>query len=145
MLRPRLVIPHPRDVPIDGKHLVSGSTAPHVLSLPGLLLLTCSGCLGLVANLIQAGGGNMIPAAVPAWRSALVAVVCVDASLFGSSHAADDITSRIENRLRQQIPSVQLISQQKISDWIDREGWDETDYRELGVGVEAQIVVGIDT
>ena len=36
------------------------------------------------------------------------------------------------------------MSQQEISEWIDREGWDETDYRELGVGVAAQTVVGID-
>lgn len=114
-----------------------------LLVVPGLI--PCGGCIGLVANLIHAGLGNLVPAKYEGLKERRVAVVCVSKSaLFGPSTAAQEIAHRVEKRLQDQVKGIQIIGQQKISDWIDREGWDEMDYRELGVGVDAQTVVGID-
>ncbi|HEY6565382.1 MAG TPA: hypothetical protein VIY86_12850 [Pirellulaceae bacterium] len=109
------------------------------------MLPTCAGCVGLVANLIHAGVGNKVPAKFAGLTEKRVAVVCVSrSSMFGPSEDAHGIAQRVQQRLQQNVPKIQLVDQREITDWIDHEGWDEVDYREVGGGVDAQMVIGID-
>ncbi len=115
------------------------------LALVLVLLTSGTGCVGLVANLIYAGIGDKIPARYAGLTEKRVAVLCVShSSLFGPSSAATEIATRIHARLAKNVPKISLVDQQAIDDWIDRNGWDEVDYRQVGAGVDAQMVVGID-
>jgi hypothetical protein len=109
------------------------------------VLVPLAGCVGTLANLINAGWGNKVPARFKGLSERRVAVVCVSkSSLFGPSSAAQEIARRVEQRLAAGTPEIHIIDQQTISDWIARVGWDEIDYRDVGLGVDAQMVIGID-
>ena len=118
-----------------------------ILALPLLFaILTANlGCLGTVANLIHAGWGNLIPASFDQLAGRRVAVVCMSgSSSFGNSSAAIEIADRVEDKLQQRIPEIQLIKQQQIEDWMDRNDWDEIDYVELARGVECDFLITVD-
>jgi hypothetical protein len=103
------------------------------------------GCIGLVANLIHAGWGDKIPARFEGLAQKRVAVACVSrSSLFGPSSAAKDVVQRVESRLEQNVPEISMIRQSVVEDWIDQNGWDEVDFRRIGAGIDAQMMVGID-
>lgn len=113
--------------------------------LVGVLLCCTTGCLGTVANLIHAGWGNLVPAGFDQLAGRSVAVVCLSGSTsFGNSSAATEIAERIERKLRQRVPELTLIPQQDIEDWMDRNDWNEIDYRELSDGVDCDFLIAVD-
>jgi len=104
-----------------------------------------TGCLGLVANLIHAGFGNLIPAAFDQLAGRKVAVICLSSSSsFGNSSAADAVAQQVERMLVTRVPEITLIDQQEIADWMDRNEWNEVDYRELGDGIDTDFLIAID-
>lgn len=110
-----------------------------------LVLSTATGCVGFAVNLIHAGFGNKVSARFEGLTEKRVAVICVArSSLFGPTSDSRAIAARVHQRLQQHVPKIILVDQQTIGDWTDREGWDEIDYRQIGSGVDAQMVVGID-
>jgi hypothetical protein len=74
-----------------------------------------------------------------------VAVVCLDGnSLSGPSSDADSIAKAVTTTLGYKVPDIQIVRQPEIADWIDSQNQDLSDYREIGRGVKADMVVGID-
>ncbi len=109
------------------------------------VLLPLVGCVGTLANLINAGWGNLVPARFTGLEERRVAVVCVSqSSLFGATNAAAEIGKRIQSLLQQRVPEIQLVEQQQIDDWIDKHDWNQIDYREVGQGVRADLLVAVD-
>ena len=43
-----------------------------------------------------------------------------------------------------EVPGIQVVRQNEIADWIDSHNADLTDYRDVGRGVKADMIVGID-
>lgn len=113
-----------------------------------MLMLMCltpsAGCVGLVANLLNAAGGGLVPAAYPGLREQKVAVVCVSNSDFGPTSTSADLSLRMNRLLKAKIKGIQLVSHQEVADWIDRNNWDRVDFRAIGEGVGADLVVAID-
>lgn len=113
--------------------------------LVAVLTLSMTGCLGLVANLIHAGWGNLIPAAFDELAGRKIAVVCLSSSMsFGNSSAAEEISHRVEQKLAARVPEINIIDQQEIADWMDRNDWNEVDYRELGDGIGTDFLIAVD-
>lgn len=114
--------------------------------------------IGLVAGLAMQGGcgpvatlawlihgPEMVPPAFDGLKGKRVAVVCLDGrSLSGPGGEADALAQAVALRLAQRVPEIKMVRQSEVADWLDSHGDDLTDYRDVGRGVKADMVVGID-
>lgn len=101
------------------------------------------GPLATVAWLIH--GPEMIPAEFDGLKGKRVAVVCLDAnSLSGPGGEADAVGKAVTMLLTKNVPDIRMVRQNEVADWLDTHGSDITDYRDVGRGVKADMVVGID-
>lgn len=108
-------------------------------------LLLCGGCVGTLANLMHAAQGNLVPARYAGLKGKRVAVVCVsDSQAFGPTAASIELQRRVTRLLSENVTEIQMVEAQEIADWIDRNDWDYVDYKEVGRGVDADMVVAID-
>jgi len=99
----------------------------------------------MLSQVLYAGQGQTQPAAYDDLSEMRTAIVCVATdSSAGTGSEAQLVTREVSALLRQNIEDIELVRPDEIADWIDREGWDEIDYREIGRGVKAERVVGID-
>jgi hypothetical protein len=116
----------------------------HVLIAAGLLL-AIPGCgpIATLAWLIH--GPEMIPAEFEGLKGKRVAIVCLDAnSLSGPGGEADTVAKAVAMLLGKNVPDIHVVRQNEVADWLDSHGDDLTDYRDVGRGVNADMVVGID-
>ncbi len=123
------------------------NASPHrwsfLLVLVWLLAASATGC----AVLHQAiyGDGPMIPAAYDGLANKKVAVVCqLNASSYSTATTGEDIARLVGQRLQQRVDGIQVVRQDEVADWIDNNNWDKMDFVEIGNGVKADMVVGID-
>lgn len=108
----------------------------------GALLPGC-GPIATIAWLIH--GPEMIPAEFEGLKGKRVAVVCLDAnSLSGPGGEADAVAKAVAMTLGKQVAEIRMVRQTEVADWLDSHGDDLTDYRDVGRGVKADMVVGID-
>lgn len=110
-----------------------------------IVLASSIGCVGVIANLMHVAHGNFIPAEFRGLEAKRVAVVCVSNSeAFGPTEASVVLARQVGKLLEKSVDEIQLINQQEIGDWIDRNDWDYLDYAAIGRGVDAEMVVAID-
>jgi hypothetical protein len=104
-----------------------------------------SGCVGVTAHLLYFWKGQKVPAAFSELEGKRVAVVCVsDSPGYGPNAAPAMLAQEVEQILGRQVKDVELVHQDDVADWIDRNDWNEIDYRDIGRGVGADMVVAID-
>ena len=123
----------------------SVSSIVAAMLVAGIMLTTQPGCLGLVANLVHAVGGDKIPAEYEGLEGSKVAVVTIT----DSSQYSDDASARILSRklgeiITREIKEVRLVREDQIEQWRDTNGWDAIDFLSIGRGVEAEKVIGIE-
>src|SRR5215213_6757521 len=109
------------------------------------LIATIPGCgpLATIAWLIN--GPEMVPAEFDGLKGKRVAVVCLDAnSLGGPGGEADTVAKAVAMVLGKHVEDIRMVRQNEVADWLDSHGDDVTDYRDIGRGVKADMVVGID-
>lgn len=125
---------------------MSGTTV-RCIRIACLLVLSVGvipGC-GLVANVLNVVGAGLMPPAFSGLEEKKVAVICVSNSeLFGPTSTSTDLANRINRLLSSKVKKVQVVSNQKVNDWIDMNDWDMVDFVSIGRGVEADMVVAID-
>ena len=127
------------------RHGRRGVYAACLGSLLAAVLVPTTGCVGLVANLLNVAQGNLIPAKFEGLEEHRVAVVCVSNSeSFGPTTASVALARDVGKMLQQNVRKIQLIDPQTVADWIDKHGWDYLDYVALGKGVNAEMLVAID-
>lgn len=115
------------------------------LTLAASLLAAIPGCgpIATIAWLIH--GPEMNPAEFDGLKGKRVAVICLDAnSLSGPGGEADTVAKAVAMSLGKHVPDIHLVRQNEVADWLDSHGDDLTDYRDVGRGVKADMVVGID-
>jgi hypothetical protein len=114
--------------------------------LASCLLGTMSGCgehLGLLNYWMY--GMQRVEPQFAGLEGKRVAVVCLDGnSLSGPSDDAARIAQAVTTTLGYKVPDIQIVRQPEIADWLDTQDQDLTDYRDVGRGVKADMVVGID-
>ena len=122
--------------------------SPAWLAAAGLALLVTStpGCIGLASNLMYAiRGGPKIKAEFAGLQKKRVAVVCVSSDGSGGPRSAP---RRLEREsaaiLEQNVKQIELIHQDDVVDWRENHDWDQSDYREIGRGLNAEMVVAVD-
>jgi hypothetical protein len=109
------------------------------------LFLAPAGCgpSATIAWLIH--GPEMIPAEFDGLKGKRVAVVFLDGnSLSGPGGEADTVAKAVAMMLQKNVQDIKVVRQTEVADWLDSHGDDITDFRDVGRGVKADMVVGID-
>ena len=107
-------------------------------------LVPSTGC-GTLAHIQYWVYGNKVEAKFNGLKQKRVAVVCLDSnSLRGPGGEADAIAKAVSNTLAYNVEDIEIVPQTKIADWIDGHDQNLTDYRDIGRGVKADMLVGID-
>ncbi len=89
--------------------------------------------------------GNTNPAKFDGLKGKRVAVVCLDAdSLKGPGSEADRVARAVATTIGYNVSDIKLVRPNEIADWLDNNSQDITDYKDIGRGVKADMVVGID-
>ncbi len=116
------------------------------ITLIGCMLLASTGCIArFAANILHTSLGNKVAAKFEGLAQKRVAVVTVSgSSSFGPTSAAEMIARKVESKLRENVSGIQIVDQQEIGDWMDRNDWNEVDYQEVGAAVGADMIVAID-
>src|SRR5687768_8112120 len=117
-----------------------------LLALSGVaILIHGSGCNLLLTQLGYWSGGNLMPAEYAGLEEQRVAVVCVsDNSSYGVGTESELLARNVASLLNERVKDIDVVRQDEVADWIDKNDWNEVDYREVGKGVKAQKVVAID-
>jgi hypothetical protein len=121
----------------------------HWRPLCGLLLLAVvvvpqTGCVGFAANLIYMIKGNNVEARCTALEGKRVAVVCVSGPGAGPREESEKLAWAVGALLKQNVKKIDLVRPEEVADWRDQNNWDQIDYKSIGRGVKADMVVAID-
>jgi len=116
------------------------------LTLTMLVTLSCNaGCLGMAAQLLYVIKGDKVEAEFEGLEGKRVAVVCLsNTSGFDPGSASSTLAQYVELNLRKNVKKIQVVRQQEVANWVDNNDWDRLDYRDIGRGVRADMVVAID-
>jgi hypothetical protein len=113
--------------------------------LAACILAASPGCGALATVAYWINGPTKVPAKFKGLEKKRVAVVCLDAqSLSGPGGEADAIARAVGMALSHHVSKIQVVRPAEVADWIDGRSDDVTDYRDIGRGVKADMVVGID-
>lgn len=110
-----------------------------------LLMLSVPGCVGLAAQIMYVIKGNKIEAEFDELKGKRVAVVCVaNRSAYGSGGEAEALSRMVSVVLGREVKDIEMVSHTEINNWKDNTDWDEIDYRAVGRGVKADMLIAID-
>lgn len=107
------------------------------------LLVAQPGC-GFMSHLMYWARGNPVDAKFPGLKKKTVAVVCFDPSMSGPGNHADALAKSVGSKLAQNVEKITVIKHQQVADWLDEQSDQVADFVEVGRGVKADMVVGID-
>ena len=126
-------------------HERSRTTANFSLAAVLTLCLTVCGCAGFWGHLGYWSGASLVEPEYGELEGKRVAVVCVcDSTSYGSGTEGRVLARQVGKLLAEYVSDIELVSQSEIADWVDRNGWDAVDYREVGSGVKADRVIALD-
>ncbi len=109
------------------------------------LILTQTGCLGLVSNLMHAVGADRIPAECEELKDSKVAVVTMtDQSQYTDDIAARLLSRKVSELLSMEVKNITLVSADAVQEWRDVHGWDSTDYMDMGKDIKAEKLLAIE-
>ncbi len=115
-----------------------------LLALGLVSVVSLPGC-GFLAHMTYWIRGDLVEAKTRCLDNKRVAVICLDAnSLLGPGSEAEAVAKAVSNTLAFNVDGIKIVRQQEINDWIDSHDEDLTDFRVVGRGVKADMVVGID-
>ena len=114
------------------------------LSILGLAILIQSGC-GLLLHTVRMIHPTKVKALYSGLEGRRVAVVCEMAtSSFGPYSPPDQIAKLVAHDLQERVDDVDVIPHDEIMNWKDTNDWNAIDYRQIGRGVNAEMVVAVD-
>ena len=110
------------------------------------VLLTSSGCTGLLSQIIYVIKGHNVPAAYDGLEEKKIAVVCIsDASAYGPDPLTYTISNALSVKLAQGLEEESVVVPVSlVEQWIDTHGWDGRDFLALGKGLGVDSVVAVD-
>ena len=113
------------------------------LVLAAAVLPLC-GCQSLLVTALYLFKGDQVDADFAELKGKKVAVVCrpMVALQYRNSSVARELAQQITELLEKNVPKIHVVDQRKVNKWTDENTWEE--YREVGKGLKADMVVGID-
>ncbi|GIW98852.1 MAG: hypothetical protein KatS3mg111_2185 [Pirellulaceae bacterium] len=113
-------------------------------SLLAGLMTTTPGCVGLLANVLHAVYGNNIPAKYEGLEGKRVALLCRTDAGFSGDATSSILSSSIHAALSMNVKDIDMVRQSEIEQWLDAHSWDDSDYVEIGKGVQADRLVVVE-
>ena len=109
-----------------------------------LAALPLCGCQSLLVTALYLFKGNDVDPEFAELKGKKVAVVCrpMVSLQYRNSSVARDLAQQITALLEKNVPKIHVVDQRKVNKWIDENTWEE--YPEVGKGVKAEVVVGVD-
>jgi len=115
------------------------------LGLFSLLFASQVGCLGLAANLMNAVRGHTMDAEFDELKEKRVAVVTItDSSQYSDDASARILSRRVADILLTEVKKIDIVREDEVQQWRDRNGWDAIEFIDIGKGVKADKVVAIE-
>lgn len=109
-----------------------------------LALPLASGC-GLASQMVYFFRGNQVPAKFTGLKDKKVAVVCITSGNGGGPGTEADVLARSVGKiLQKQVVGIDVVPQDKVIDWMDKNNWNQIDYKQVGRGVKADMVLAIE-
>lgn len=109
------------------------------------LLLTAPGCFKQMAQLMYVIKGHEVPAQYQGLEEKRIAFLCVsDESAYGPDALSYKIALHVGIKVANEGKEIQVISPQKIDQFIDENGWKSGDVVAMGKAVNADMVVVIE-
>lgn len=110
-------------------------------------LVSSSGCTRALATVAYMWKGNVVDPDFDGLAKKKVAVVCRPVVQLSFAHTNggkvdSDIARALGDKLRMNVTKLKLVDPQRVEEWTDSHEWN--DYTEIGKGVGADMVVGID-
>jgi len=108
-------------------------------------VVTSTGCIQEMAQLLYVIKGHKVEPAFPALKEKKVAVVCnSDAAAFGPDALSVTIAKHIGLALVTSEDKITIASPARVEEFVDANGWHEDSPAKLGEAVEADYVIVID-
>jgi hypothetical protein len=108
-------------------------------------LATQTGCLGIAANLMNVVRGHTVKAEYNGLANKRVAIVTVtDSSQYSDDASARILSRRVAEILGREVKDIKIVREDEVQQWRDRNGWDAIEFLDIGRGVKADKVVGIE-
>jgi hypothetical protein len=117
-----------------------------VFAILAMGTLTQPGCVGALSQLLYMVKGHTVEPAYSGLNGKRVAIVCVsDASAYGPDTLTYLVGQAVGIKLANGLDEdSSVISSARVEEWIDTNGWNETEFVELGEGVGADMVLAIE-
>jgi hypothetical protein len=110
-----------------------------------MIVVSSSGCIGAMSQLMYVIKGHKVPAKYEGLEEKKVAVLCLsDASAYGPDTLTYTVSKFVSVKLAQGVKDAEIIHPSKIENWIDENGWEESNVVPLGKDVGADMVVVIE-
>jgi hypothetical protein len=125
----------------SGKHFQSVAA----FLIAALLVAPNTGCIGFASTLMYWIKGNKVDARCTALEDKRVAVVCVTgSSVVGPNNEGESLARAVTMLLDKNVKKIRVVRPEEVAQWRDQNNWDELDYKVIGRGVKADMVVAID-
>ncbi len=122
---------------------ISRRAAMFTMIAGGLAVQT--GCLGFAANILNVVRGHTVKAEFPGLEGKRVAVVTItDSSQYSDDASARILSRRVAEILENEVKNCTLVREDEVQQWRDRNGWDAIEFIDIGRGVKADKVLGIE-
>jgi hypothetical protein len=108
-----------------------------------MIVVSSSGCIGAMSQLMYVIKGHKVPAKYEGLEEKKVAVLCLsDASAYGPDTLTYTVSKFVSVKLAQGVKDAEIIHPSKIENWIDENGWEESNVVPLGKHDGAPIYKG---
>ncbi|MGV3484743.1 MAG: hypothetical protein ACO1RT_10025 [Planctomycetaceae bacterium] len=115
------------------------------VSLAAIFAATQTGCLGLAANLVNVVKGYTVDPEYEGLEQNRIAVVTItDSSQYSDDASARILSRRVSGILKAKVKKVELVREDEVQQWRDRNGWDAIEFIDIGRGVKADKVLAIE-
>ncbi len=115
-----------------------------LLVIAAAILVSSSGC-GALAQLLYVMKGHKTPAEFDELEGKTIAVVVVsDATAYGADTLTYRVGKAVSIDIARNVKKATVIPPSHIEKWIDENGFEEADFVDIGLGVDADMVVAVE-
>lgn len=108
------------------------------------LVVSHAGCVAGLAQLIYMVKGQTAPAEFPHLKGKRVAIVCIsDSSAYGPDRSTELLERFLAARLQNKVKKIDVVHHQDVHNWLDTNDFSQINPREIGRGVNADMVVAV--
>lgn len=115
-----------------------------VISLIALVCTTAPGC-GTFSTLYWWVKGQKVKAQCDKLEKRRVAIVCATGTNYNATDLSSQVLARdLEVILAKNVKGIEIVRQEEIRNWKDTHDWDQLNFKQIGRGVKAEMVLAVE-